>query len=90
MRKQIHLLVSGLVQGVFFRASASYEARRLNLVGFAGNLPNGAVEVVAEGEEEALRKMADWCRKGPIGARVESVEISWNETTGQFNDFRTR
>ncbi|MDW8479973.1 MAG: acylphosphatase [Xanthomonadales bacterium] len=66
-------LVSGRVQGVFFRASTAEEAGRLGLRGFARNLADGRVEVVAEGEAEALEALARWLWRGPPLARVEAV-----------------
>lgn len=79
-----------MVQGVFFRASAAQIARKLNLSGFVRNLSNGDVEVTAEGEEEMLKKMIEWCRQGPPGARVQNIEIEWNEPTHRFINFQTR
>ncbi len=90
MKKQVHLIISGIVQGVFFRASVSQVARSLKLTGFVRNLSNGSVEVVAAGEEEFLNRMIDWCRKGPPGARVEQVEVNWKETTQAFEHFQIR
>lgn len=69
-------LVSGKVQGVFFRASAREQALKLGLSGHAINLADGRVEVVAEGAAEALEAMASWLRHGPPLARVESVARS--------------
>jgi len=66
-------LVSGKVQGVFFRASACNEAMRLGLHGHARNLSDGSVEVVATGSDEALRELEQWLRKGPPSARVDEV-----------------
>ena len=90
MRKKVHLVVSGIVQGVFFRASASKVAMSLKLTGFIRNLPNGAVEVFAEGEEEMLKRIIEWCRQGPPGAHVENVSIEWLEANNQFNSFQIR
>ena len=90
MNKQVHLIISGVVQGVFFRARASSAARSLKLSGYVRNLSNGDVEVVAEGGEAALQKMIDWCRRGPAGARVDQVEIKWEEPTNQFDHFQIR
>ena len=87
MKKQVQLVISGIVQGVFFRASALAVARSLKLSGFVRNLSNGRVEVIAEGEEQALARMIEWCRKGPPGARIEEVEVTWAEATGQFQHF---
>jgi acylphosphatase len=67
-------LVSGRVQGVFFRASTREQALKLGLRGYAKNLPDGRVEVLAEGDASALDALERWLRVGPPMARVESVE----------------
>lgn len=66
-------LVTGKVQGVFFRASTAREAARLGLRGSACNLPGGAVEVMAVGPAEQVEELGQWLRTGPPRARVESV-----------------
>lgn len=66
-------IVSGRVQGVFFRASTREQALRLALAGSAINLPDGGVEVLACGEQAALDELARWLRQGPPSARVERV-----------------
>jgi acylphosphatase len=66
-------LVGGRVQGVFFRASAREQAMRLGVTGYARNLPDGRVEVVACGEAQALQHLRDWLRVGPVGAEVTGV-----------------
>ena len=68
-------LVSGTVQGVFFRDSCRREAQRLGVGGSARNLEDGRVEVVAEGDDDAVQALIDWCRKGSAQAKVESVEV---------------
>jgi acylphosphatase len=66
-------LVSGLVQGVFFRASTRTRAQELGLHGYAMNLADGRVEVVASGSDDALDQLAAWLRHGPPSARVDGV-----------------
>jgi len=66
--------VSGLVQGVFFRASTRDRARQLGLTGRASNLPDGRVEVIAIGPEEGLAALRRWLRAGPPQARVTGLE----------------
>jgi acylphosphatase len=66
-------LVSGKVQGVFYRASTREKARQLNLTGYARNLPDGRVEVVACGEPKALDELRDWLVQGPPASRVSGV-----------------
>ncbi len=90
MRTRAHVWISGRVQGVFFRAHTQEVACRLGLTGFVRNLPDGRVEAVFEGEEEAVRKAIEWCHKGPPRARVERVEVRWEEPKGEFPDFAIR
>ena len=83
-RRRVRLLVSGRgrVQGVFFRDSARREAEALGVSGWARNLADGRVEVVAEGDEPALERMIQWCRGGPPRATVTNVELHDEPTTG--------
>lgn len=67
-------IVSGMVQGVFFRASAQARARELGLTGFAKNRADGGVELVASGTTEALSELEHWLHAGPPAARVDAVE----------------
>ncbi|GLQ92214.1 acylphosphatase [Dyella acidisoli] len=69
----VRFLVSGKVQGVFFRASARNEAMRLGLHGHARNLSDGRVEVIASGSAEALHQLEQWLWQGPPAARVDEV-----------------
>lgn len=82
-----HVFVSGIVQGVFFRANTRRVAKQLGLKGFVRNLRDGRVEAVFEGEEEAVKKAIDWCRKGPPLARVDKVEVLWEDPKEDFEDF---
>jgi acylphosphatase len=74
--------VSGDVQGVFFRDSCRRVARDAGVAGWATNLPDGRVEVVLEGEEEAVAKVLEWCRKGTNQARVDSVDVTDEDPQG--------
>lgn len=69
-----HLWVSGRVQGVWYRGSCAEVADRLGVAGWARNLPDGRVEVVAEGQPDAVSQLVEWCWKGPPAARVTAVE----------------
>lgn len=80
----------GLVQGVYFRHYTLREARRLGVVGWVANQPDGAVHVVAEGDEDALRRLLDYLHHGPPAARVEQVDSVWAVASGNFADFRVR
>lgn len=86
--KRLHLWVAGRVQGVFFRDSAREEAQRLGATGWIRNLPDGRVEAVAEGPEEAVDRFCGWCRQGPPDARVEHVEAEEEPARGEFEAFR--
>jgi acylphosphatase len=78
------------VQGVWYRGSARAEARRLGLVGWARNRPDGSVEVLAEGPSERLEEFVEWCRRGPPAARVRTV-IRHAATIGdKLVDFQIR
>jgi acylphosphatase len=81
------VVVSGKVQGVFFRGSAQAEGMRLGLLGEVRNLPDRSVEAIVEGERHAVEEFIAWCRKGPGMAQVEAVEISWSSPRGEFRTF---
>ncbi len=85
-----HVFVSGRVQGVFFRANTKRVAEELGVKGWVRNLPDGRVEAVFEGEEEAVKKIIEWCHRGPPAARVDKVEVFYEEYKGEFDDFEIR
>jgi len=87
MNKRIHLLVSGRVQGVCFRAETKIRASILGVRGFVKNLENGQVEIVAEGERLKVDKLAQWAKKGPALAKVTSVQILEQEYAGEYKKF---
>ena len=83
-------LVSGKVQGVFYRASAAERARALGLTGYAKNLPDGRVEVLACGEEAKVSELIEWLWKGPPAAKVQHVEVQDADTGQAPQDFTVR
>ena len=83
-------IVHGLVQGVAFRHYTRATAARLNLSGFVRNLPNGSVEIEAEGPAGPLRELAEWIHHGPDYARVERVDMEWHDPRGQSGPFTVR
>ena len=89
MLKRLQARVYGLVQGVGFRKFVQIHALRLGIIGYAKNLPDGSVEVIAEGHEEALNKLLQYLRSGPPLANVEKVEYVFTEYKGEFEDFET-
>jgi acylphosphatase len=86
--KRVQVIVRGRVTGVFFRAAAQREAKRLGITGWVKNRPDGSVEIVAEAEEDAIKEMISWSHHGPSAARVDDVEVRWRGYTGEFSDFR--
>jgi acylphosphatase len=87
VKERVHLIVSGHVQGVWFRASTREEGSRLGLTGSVRNLPDGRVEVIAEGRAELLEDLVRWCRHGPRHARVDDLEVTREAATDEFPDF---
>jgi len=83
--------VRGLVQGVFFRRFVHGHAVALGLAGWVRNLSDGtSVEVVAEGPKALLEELVDHLKRGPTGARVESVDIEWPPPSGELHGFHIR
>jgi acylphosphatase len=83
-----HLIIEGRVQGVWFRDSTRNEATRLNLTGWVKNRFDGSVELVAEGSQEEVKKLIEWCHHGPPSARVTMVHEIKEDYTGNFDSFR--
>ncbi|ODS36746.1 MAG: acylphosphatase [Candidatus Altiarchaeales archaeon WOR_SM1_86-2] len=89
MKVRAHVYISGMVQGVFYRASTRDAAKRIGVAGWVRNLPNGDVEAVFEGEKERVERMIEWCRSGPRAARVDDVRVEW-EPPQDEDDFAVR
>jgi acylphosphatase len=87
-RASIHTVVSGVVQGVFYRRFVLQEATGLGLSGRVRNLFDGRVEVEAEGERQKLEQLVKRLHKGPHGAQVTDVATEWSEHHGDYEDFR--
>jgi acylphosphatase len=83
-----HVLIDGRVQGVNFRAHTREQARASGVKGWVKNLDDGRVEAVFEGSREAVQRVVGWCYGGPSPARVERVEVEWEQPTGEERDFR--
>lgn len=88
--KQFHAVVSGRVQGVNFRYYTTLTAHELGVTGWVRNLPNGDVEVVAEGTQAQLNQMVAFLHKGPPAAYVTAVEIEWRKASHVFDSFEVR
>lgn len=90
MKKRAHIIVSGIVQGVFFRYSTQKKAQGLGITGWVRNLHGGGVEIVCEGGKDDIEEMVRWSHKGPPGALVEKADVSWEQYAGEFATFEIR
>lgn len=86
--KRAHALISGKVQGVWYRDATQKEAERQGVTGWVRNLDDGRVEAVFEGESSAVDAMVAWCNEGPPNARVADVQAEEGDARGEFDDFR--
>ncbi len=80
--KHYNIIITGQVQGVFYRDSARRVAEKLGLTGQASNQPDGSVLIEAEGEASAIDQLVAWCKEGPKHAQVENVQVSQGEIKG--------
>lgn len=80
-------IISGRVQGVFFRMETKQAADRFGVSGWVRNLKDGTVEALFEGDQERVDAVIDWCRAGPPHAKVTDVAVTWREYTGEFSGF---
>jgi acylphosphatase len=85
--RQLHAIVRGRVQGVSFRYNAQHAARRLDLMGWVRNLPDGTVETLAQGDEARLQQYEAWLQHGPQGAVVTAVDTQWSDMSSPYNSF---
>ncbi|MDD5289001.1 MAG: acylphosphatase [Dehalococcoidales bacterium] len=83
----LQAIAQGRVQGVYYRVFASRNATKLSLTGYVRNLPDRSVEICAEGERKQLEKLVEQLKKGPPGARIDNLALTWSEYTGKYHDF---
>ena len=88
--KRIHLIIHGKVQAVFYRSNTHKKASALGLTGFVKNLENGTVEVVAEGPEEKLNQLIEFCKNNPGYSNVDKVDVKEEKITNEFESFGVR
>jgi acylphosphatase len=86
--ERLELVITGRVQGVFFRQSALEQATLLGLRGYVRNQDDGSVGSIAEGPRAALEAYWIWCQRGPRGARVAAVSVQWATATHEYPAFR--
>ena len=82
-----HVIIRGMVQGVYFRAHTRDEAKVHNVTGWVKNRKDGSVEAVFEGREDDVKKVIAWCHEGPAWANVTDVHLEWQDYAGEFKDF---
>jgi acylphosphatase len=87
---RVHVIISGHVQGVFFRDKTQRQATVRGVAGWVRNLPDGRVEAVFEGEESAVQQLVSWCHEGPPNAYVTDVVSRSEPATGEFRTFSVR
>jgi len=87
-KTRAHVFVNGKVQGVFFRHQTRREAESRGVTGWVRNLPDGRVEAVFEGEENAVDALVEFCKVGPAGAVITDVDVEFENFTGDFRNFR--
>jgi acylphosphatase len=90
MIRGVKLLISGRVQGVYFRLFAQKKAKQLGIKGYAKNLVDGRVEIMAQADNSSIESFIKWSNKGPITARVDEVEVSEWPIEEQFTTFEIR
>ena len=90
MNANAHVIISGRVQGVFFRASTKQKAEQLGLTGWVRNTSDGNVEAIFEGNENAINEMIEWCHHGPTLSKVKNVKVKKQNPTDGFEDFSIR
>ncbi len=90
MKTRAHIIVHGIVQGVYFRYNTQRVAQGLGVTGWVRNLHDGDVEILCEGEKDAVEKLVLWSQKGPRGAFVEHTDVSWEDYTGGFLTFEIK
>lgn len=85
-----HIFASGKVQGVFYREKTRKQAEKIGVTGWVKNLADGRVEAIFEGDRDKVEKMVNWARKGPIWAKIEALDVVWEDHHGEFNGFEIR
>jgi acylphosphatase len=85
-----HVMISGRVQGVFFRAYTQKAARARNILGWVMNTRDGRVEAVLEGKKEQVADMIKWCHQGSPMSHVTRVDVEWQDYMGEFQDFSVK
>ena len=86
-QQRVHLLVTGKVQGVFFRQALKVVAKKNNVLGWVRNLKDGCVEAILEGDNKSINSVIEWTRIGPANSRVDDIEVNNEEFKNEFSAF---
>ena len=89
-KTRAHLIISGRVQGVFFRAKTQQAATMVGVTGWVRNKRDGTVEAVIEGDRSDVVSLINWCKHGPSLSRVDDVDVNWQDYEGAFDEFTVR
>lgn len=90
MTSRARIIISGHVQGVFFRSFIRSQAKLYQVNGWTKNMESGQVEAVFEGDRDQVQELIDSCKEGPPGARVGDVDVKWEDFSGSFTSFEIR
>ena len=90
MNSKVHVIISGKVQGVWFRTNTKQKAEYFGLTGWVRNTSDGNVEAVFEGDEKLIKEMLDWCNQGPPLAEVKKVNVNFEEPKNEYDVFTVR
>lgn len=88
--KDLHIIITGFVQGVGYRKFVKHHGSKLGLTGWVRNLPDNSVEALLQGPEEKIKEMIVRCKKGPFLSEVENVDVVWEESKETYSDFIIR
>ena len=90
MKSKVHVIISGRVQGVWFRASTKSKAEQFGITGWVRNTSDGNVEAVFEGNKKIIEEMLEWCNHGPPLAKVDNIEVEKQPANDEFDKFSFR
>ena len=87
-KTRAHAIITGVVQGVFFRVETQRAAEKIGVVGWVRNKRDCSVEAVFEGDKDRVDAVLEWCRQGPPRATVNNVDVQWQDFTGEYSEFQ--
>lgn len=85
--KRVHLIISGFVQGIGYRAWIKREATKLGITGWVKNREDGEVEAICEGKPESIEALINLAKQGPLLSQINQVEVKWEASRGEYASF---